>query len=448
MSREQWDYSVDMFAKAVELAPENPLYRQTLRGATRKFYKDNGSGARMSKMKLMKIRARLKKSQLGKDWKAVDAIAEEGLKINPWDATLNATIGNACREIGYQEVALFGYEKAVEADSDNKDYNRALAELHEERGNYKEAIVFWSKLYKLDPLDSKARSKVTQLEANTVINRGGYEDATTTRDVKTGYDYDRPGASGRKKTGPQQPTDGPGVSAEADLQRAIRKEPAELGNYLKLADYYKREKRLEESAEMLQKGLDLTGGGDHTIREQLEDVQLEQLRHNYSLAREASKANSEDKVAAKNSGALARELIHREIEVLSARVERYPKDARNKFELAKRHKRLKSFGLAIPLLQQSVADSRLESEALVMLGECFYEEKKLPLALRQFEKAREQVTSIDHPELFKKIYYALGRLYEGQKKREQAEEHYQEVLGLDYEYRDTLKRLEQLQAME
>ncbi|GAB4149007.1 MAG: hypothetical protein Tsb009_23130 [Planctomycetaceae bacterium] len=443
LSREQWDYAVKMATQAMSLAPDNVLYRKTLRGATKKMYKDNGSGARMASMKLMKIRGRIKKAQMTKDWKALDKAAEEGLLINPWDAALNAAVGEACKNIGLNEVALFGYEEAVKASPDNKEYNRAYALLQEERGNYQEAIACWNRIAKLDPLDGQARSKLTQLEADTVINRGGYEGAETTRDVKTGYDYDRH-QSAAKTAG--QEVDGPGMSAEADMQRAIRKDPSNKDNYLKLADYYKRENRLTEAAEMLKTALDLTGGGDHTIREQLEDVELEQLRHNQSLAMESARKNPEDETARKNSAALARELIHREIEVLTSRVERYPQDARIKFDLAKRHKRLKSFAKAIPLLQQASGDTRLEREVLVMLGECFFEEKKLPLALRQFEKARDLVNSNDHPDLFKKIYYALGRLYELGDKQEQAEEHYQEVLGVDFEYRDTLKRLEKLQA--
>jgi tetratricopeptide (TPR) repeat protein len=445
LAREQWDYAVDMATQAMALVPENVLYRKTLRGATKKKYKDNGSGARMASMKLMKVRGRMKKAQLTKDWPSLDKAAEEGLKINPWDATLNAAVGEACQNIGLADVAIFGYEEAIKANPDSKDYNRAYALLQEERGNYQEAIVCWRRIYKMDSLDTQARSKMTQLEADTVINRGGYEGAESTRDVKTGYDYDRPGAAGRQSQS-QQDADGPGMSAEADMQRAIRKEPASKDNYLKLADFYKREGRLDEAAEMLKTALDITGGGDHTIREQLEDVELDQLRHNQDLAKDAAKSNPEDETARKNSIALARELIHREIEVLSGRVERYPQDSRIKFDLAKKHKRLKEFSKAIPLLQQASGDTRLEREVLVMLGECFFEEKKLSLALRQFEKAHELVNAADHLELFKKINYALGRLYEIGKKNDLAEKHYQEVLGVDYEYRDTLKRLEKLQA--
>eukprot|EP00913_Durusdinium_trenchii_P023401 g21979.t1 len=428
LAREQYDYAVEMFTQSTKLVPDNVLFRQSLRGATKRMYKNNGSGAKMAGMKLMKIRTRLKKAQLSKDWVNVDSIAEEGLKVNPWDVNLNAAVGEACVHQGFSIVAIFAYECALEGEPNNKELNRTYALLQEERGNFAQAIAAWRRIAKVDPLDSQARSKCTQLEASTMMRDGNYDDAKSTQDVRTGYDYDRPGNKGRKTSGDQQ-ADGPGMSVEADLERAIRKEPENKDHYLKFADYLKRENRLDEAAENLTKALELTGGSDHAIREQLEDVEIDQLRHNQSLALEAAKADPADVAAKKNSVALAKELLQREIEVLASRVERYPKDSRLKFQLAKNYKRCQQYAKAIPLLQQASSDNRIECEVLVMLGECFYEEKKLQLALRQFVKASEIVKPHDQTDLFKKIHYALGRLYEAAKKTAEAEEHYNEVLG-------------------
>lgn len=445
LAREQWEYAVENMFKAMVLVPDNLVYRQTLRGASKKLYGDNGSGARMAGMKTMKIKGRIKKAKLTKDWKGLDHAAEEGLRVNPWDAALNAAVGEACVNLGFADVALFSYELALKADPESKDYNRQYALLQEERGNYNDAISAWNRVFKIDPNDQEARSKVTQLQANTVMRRGGYEDAKSTQEMKTAYDFDRKSAA--KKQPGQQQADGPGMSVEADLQRAIRKDPSDVGSHLKLADLYKREKRLDEAAEMLETALQISGG-DATIREQLEDVELDRMRHNHELAKEAFRANPKDETAKRNAVGLGKEILLREIEVLSKRVERYPKDAKLKFELAQRHMQSQAFAKAIPLLQQAAADSRIECEVLVKLGDCFHREKKPALALRQFEKAKDIVNVHEKPDLFKAIHYALGVLNQAAGNKEKAELHFQEVLGVDYEYRDTLKRLEDLQSGE
>ncbi|NOX55922.1 MAG: tetratricopeptide repeat protein, partial [Planctomycetes bacterium] len=102
----------------------------------------------------------------------------------------------------------------------------------------------------------------------------------------------------------------------------------------------------------------------------------------------------------------------------------------------------------IPLLQQSVKDTRIAGPVLVALGECFLADKKPQLARRQFEKALQHLDPQDDADLFKKTHYYLGRICEDAGEKSKAEEHYSEVLAIDYEYKDTLKRLESLQAEE
>ncbi len=443
MAKEQWDFAIVMFGQSTALIPSNLMYRQTLRGVECKKYNNNKTGAKMAGMKLMGTRAKIKKAKIKKDWQTVERAAEAGLAVNPWDAQLNADLGQACRKLDFQEVAKFAYEYAVAGNPESKVYNRALAELLEERGDYLEAVKCWQRILKIDPLDGEARSKIMQLGATSVIDRGGYGDAETTRDVKkTAYDLDRPA-----RTSVPGAVDGPGVSLEADLQRAIRKDESNTDNYLKLAEFYKREKRLSEAADTLNTALQVSGG-DQNIRELMEDIELDQMRNNLALARGAARKNDEDQTASKNVAALAQELLTREIRVLQSRVERYSQDTRVKYELAKRLMRKKQWADSIKLLQSAANDPRLECEVAIALSDCFIKEKKTALAKRQLQRAveNEKLTHHDRPDLFKKAHYGLGRLCEQDGQREQAENHYNEILAVEYEYRDTLQRLEKLQA--
>jgi tetratricopeptide (TPR) repeat protein len=81
-----------------------------------------------------------------------------------------------------------------------------------------------------------------------------------------------------------------------------------------------------------------------------------------------------------------------------------------------------------------------------MLGECFVSDNKSELGLRQYLKALPKIDAHDRPELFKKCHYMVGRLYETLGKKDEAEESYNEVLAIDYGYKDVLQRLESLQA--
>lgn len=441
MVKQNWDYAIEMFGKAVNLVPDNLMYRQTLRGCEMKKYKENGKGAAFASTKLLGIRGRISKSRSKEDWKGMDEAAEEGLKVNPWDAALNAAMGEATHNLGYLEVAEMGYSRAVESEPENLDYLRTLARLLEERGNFSAAIGCWERVYKLDPLDSEARSKQTQLQARAVME-DKYEGAKNTQEArkKTAYD-DYSGGGMSIPTG----LDGPGVSTEADLQRAIRKDPANVQNYLKLGDFYKREKRLEEAAEIYKQALDASGG-DPNVREQLEDVELAQMKHNLELAKQSAAGNPEDEAARKSAAALSVELLKREIQVLSSRVERYPVDMRYKYELARRFMRAKQWRQAIPQLQRASSDNRIAADVYVALCKCFIQDGQKGLAVHQAEKAIPLISPHDRQDLYCEAHYLAGWLKEDAGKLPEAEKHYTEVMGIDYEYKDVRKRIERIQS--
>ena len=113
MQHKNWNYAVECFTNCTKLVPDNLLYRQSRVGCIRKSYNDNGTGGKMASMRLMGVRTRIKKSRLSKDWKSIEAAAEEGLLINPWDAQLFFDLGEALAAQENHGVARFALEKAV-----------------------------------------------------------------------------------------------------------------------------------------------------------------------------------------------------------------------------------------------------------------------------------------------------------------------------------------------
>ncbi|MBS0204456.1 MAG: tetratricopeptide repeat protein [Planctomycetes bacterium] len=445
MGKQNWDYACEMLGTSVKLVPDNVMFRQTLRGVQRKKYKDNKTGASMAFLKLNGIRSKIKKARSAKNWPDMDTAAEEGLAVNPWDGQFNADLGEAARERGFDEIAVFAYETAVAPDGapENKDFLIALAGVYEIRRDYRKAVASLEKVMQLDPLNGAVRSKIHALGANEVIDKGNYEDAKNTQDVRT--DTIKQGYEESVKGDARSSSDilAPGESQENDLLRAIKKDPANVAGYLKLADFYKREGRLEESARTFKQALDVSG--DANVREQMEDVELDMVRKNVQFAKEAYSRNKDDEDARKNAFDLQKELRDQEIEVFSRRVERYPADLKLKHELAMRFMAAAKHALAIPLLQAASKDVRLEAQVLVSLGKCFLAQKQNQLANRQFQKAVEKLNANDQPEPFKECHYLLGRLAEAGKDFPLAEKHYSEVLAVDYAYKDTAARLEEIQ---
>lgn len=448
MNHQNWDYAVECLTNCVRLVPDNVMYRQTRHGCLRKKYDDNGSGARMAGMKLMGVRGKLKKYRMQKDWKSVDATAEEGLNVNPWDAAFYFDIGEANLEIENFEVAKYGFQRAVELDQTSVEYLRRYGHFLRERRDYKSAITCFQRVQKLIPTDTEARSMMNKLQAESAMDRGGYGNAETTKDVKTepqpavnAYEEDRRARKGASA----KPADAPGESVEADLLHAIRKDAQNVNNYLKLADHYRAARDLRKALDLLKQAMEVSNNNPD-IGEQLEDVELTLLRSELTEAEERMNRNPGKERLVEKFQSLKKEIQDKELDVFSRRIERHPNDMRMRFELAERYRQSKQWAKAIPLLQQASSDNRLKADSLVGLGECFVNDHKVDLGRRQFERALEGLSEKDKPDAFKLAHYYLGRIYEKAKKNEQAEHHYHEILAVDYGYRDVLKRLEAMQG--
>lgn len=438
LAKQNWDYAIQMLVQCAQLMPGNLVYRQTFYGTLReKKYKNNGSGASMASMRLMGVRSKIKKARTAKNWTDMDQAAVEGLTVNPWDGQLNADLGEASQNLGNDDVALLAYEFAVKSDPKNKEFWKGLAGAKEKKHDYTGAGNCWREIYKLDPLDGQARSMAQAMDAQGSIHITNMANANSTKEVTQGYE-----ASVKGKR--DEAVVGPGESVEADLQRAIRKDPANKDNYSKLADWYRREGKLKEALEWFTKGYEVSS--DPSIKEQAEDVQLDMVRKNLDAARQQAKRNPDDAHLQEGVTALAKELLQQEIDVLTRRVDSHPKDLRMKFELALRLIRVRKFEAAIKLLQQASADVRMEGPVLLELGKVFLQQQQNSLAQRQFEKAVTRFSAADTPGEFVVCHYWLGRLAEEAKDLEAAEKHYTEVIAVEFDYKDAHARLMKIQG--
>lgn len=401
----------------------------------------------MAGVRLVAVKGKIKKARMSKDWKALEAAAEEGLSVNPWDAQLFFELGMATEEQENMDVARYALERAVEIDRNNAEYNRRLGYFLFERRDYKPARACFERVYKIEPTDGEARSMMGRIDAATVLDRKGLEEAESTRDAMVeqkeepvnAYEADR---RARRGTPTAQ---APGESEEADLIHAIRKDPDNLGLYLKLADFYKAQRQFGKASDQLEKAIERAPNNGE-IRELQLEIAVAQLREDAAVAERRAQANPDKERLVAKARELTQLVLSKEIELLTLGVELNPTDLRKKFELAKRYasRHVKEFSKAIPLLQQASANPNIKLDATVLLGECFAREGRNDLARRQLEKAIESLNFQDHPNAFRSSHYLLGRLYQAAGNADKAEEHYGEVLAVDYEYRDVLKRMESL----
>jgi tetratricopeptide (TPR) repeat protein len=264
------DYAIDCYVKCVKFVPNNLPYRQHLRAVERKYYKDNGSGASGAGLRTQPTRMSLRLAKGRKKWQDVIELAEDILRINPWDVDAQLEICNACKEIG-SELDEVGHWVAGTAagGKDRADALVMLADFCERRLMYGHAINALEVARKLAPDDNEIPSRIRRLGAQDTIQAGGYTETST--GLNTGED-ENAGEEGAAASKPPKPS--PRVIAnapppETPEQKALREikeleaqlagQPASESLHTQIGDGYRRLGDYEASAKAYDAGFKACG---------------------------------------------------------------------------------------------------------------------------------------------------------------------------------------------
>jgi tetratricopeptide (TPR) repeat protein len=251
-----FDYAIEMFMTAVKLVPDNLIFRQALRGAERKLYKDNRKGAGMAGLKMKPAQARLQIAKKRTKWPDVMEAAEDALRYNPWDTGMLYELGNAASELGMQQVGIWVLETAYEADKNNANAMRLLATLYEQTAQYDRAIIAWETVKKIDPTDQDAAAKARQLAASATIQKGKYDNAESFQETMRSTGGKGGEVTAAKIMSPEERA----KSEIAALEAKIAADPANANLYVQLGDRYRDLPDPQKAIAAYQKGLDATGG--------------------------------------------------------------------------------------------------------------------------------------------------------------------------------------------
>jgi tetratricopeptide (TPR) repeat protein len=122
------------------------------------------------------------------------------------------------------------------------------------------------------------------------------------------------------------------------------------------------------------------------------------------------------------------------------RVKRYPNDKALRFDLGKLLYQSGHYQEAIPELQQATSAPNVRHQALNFLGLCYQSKGIYDLAINQFEKAAEEMLSMDDQK--KEVIYNLGITLELKEEKEKALEQFKIIYEVDYHYKDVAQRVE------
>ncbi|MBA2480441.1 MAG: tetratricopeptide repeat protein [Planctomycetes bacterium] len=206
--------------------------------------------------------------------------------------------------------------------------------------------------------------------------------------------------------------------------------------WMKKGDIHRRINQMAEAKAAYEKGQTLDEH-DFTITMKLGDLRMEEAKGRIAAM----------KAAGQDASAATKELLMVETEEYRKRVERQPTDMSHRYNLGLRLLQAGSIDLAAGEFQRTVNDPRLRRGSHRYLGYCFAKKNLLDLASKQYDSYLTLVDDEQSDEA-KEVRYALARVYEDQKKKDDAIKNYERLVALDLGYKDAATRLSRLRGDE
>lgn len=426
-----YDYATEMYTQCLLGDPGNPIYVKAFLTNLNRKYNNNLKGAKLAGLKTVAAKASLKKSVALKKWDDVIRVGLDILKENPWDVGVLSDIGRACEAMENEEGEIEYLRQALDVDKEDAEANRLLGRAYDRSGQFPLAIECFTRVLRKVAKDEEAVRALSNLAVKRTIEKGGYQDAESTKDVRVG---NTGGALGEDEE--------ENLTPEEKLLRILERDPTDKETYIDLNDMYVKDEMFDKAVALMKRALDALGGGDLMIRERYEDGQLRYARQQLEIA--GKRARETKTMEAVNLyQKLKKDLNTLETEIYAKRCERYPTNLGFKYELGVRMQRAEKYTEAIKLFQDCRSDLKRRGVVQVALGDCFYQIKQYRLAWQSFEAAVGEISERD-PEVFKAVLYKAARLAEHLKEWESAEKHYNHLAAIDFGFKDVAERLDKV----
>jgi tetratricopeptide (TPR) repeat protein len=443
------DYAHDLFTQCLVEDPANLIYLQHMLGNLAQKYGNSKKGSRLSGLKSKSSRMSLTKAAGKSQWHEAFQAACDALKYNPWEIATLLAVADAYEHIGCHECQLYVLRWALDVDPKDVTVNRRAGKALSAMGQFDQAISCWQRVEKAKPNDEEARKAISQLSVERTILQGGYNPESLGGGQ---VDLSQLEASLRDRVGqgqqarsPQPAGDGDVRQREQALAEAMASRPAELANYLELADLLTNQQRLREAEQVLSRALAASGGGDLNVRERLEDAQVRHAHQQLEVAsrRATAEGTAEAADLARRMAVQSNQL---EVEVFAARAAREPENLLLQYELGLRLKRAGKFKEAISAFQAAREVAKHKALVQLHLGESFQHIHQFKLALASYEAAVQAADTLQ-PDTYKLALYRAGVLAADLNDVPRAEKHLTRLAAMDFGYRDVAERLDKLATL-
>lgn len=432
------DYAISLLQEILKQEPEFLTGRELLRRTeATKIKSTKKSFFNISTASITAMRAQ---HEIKKDPNRAMQILEKVFEDEPYNRQANLVLKEAALAAGCPDIAVFALRTVLEENPRDVKVLHELARLYGQLGEHDLEVDTYNRITAIDPLDAEARRLGKDASAHSTMKRGGWTQAESYRDLIKDKE---------EATSLEQQSRMRLIGESLDQQIAetylrYKQEPANLDLTRRLGALHEQKEDFQTAIMWYQRAADFTGSADAGLVRKVSDLGLkcleqeiaahEEFLSTHDPAHELYGKRSEELKAARTKRADVR------IADAQERSARNPTDLQLRFELGEDLFNAGRFREAVPELQRARQNPHARLKAMNLLGCCYGELGMLDLAVKQFEDASKEMSSMDA--MKKDIIYNLGLIYKRLGDQEKSLACMKQIYEVEHGYRDVAHRVE------
>lgn len=436
LTRENYDYAVDLFMQVLEKEPTFYEGRKALRTAQQKkagggggFFKKAWNSASSSPL--------VAKGQIALRRDPAEAlqIGEQILNSDPTSTAGHRLIAEAALAMNMPKTAVMSFDVLFKNNPKDKNTTIQYANVLAETNQAKLAEHILMESARLNPNDPDLHQALKDLSARKTLNEGGYEALASGqgsyRDILRNADE----AKSLEQANRVQKTEDQTQNLIDEYTARLKAEPNSVRLLRNIAELYTQKKRFDLALQYYEK-ITATdaGANDASIASAIAatkskqfDYQIEQL--------DATAPDYTDRVAQINAEKQAYRIAE-----CQKRVDKNPTDLAIRYEMGVLYFNAGKIAEAMGEFQKSKNNPNRKIPSMNYLAQCFAKRKMYPLAQQTFQEAIKDKQIFDDEK--KDLVYNLGLVFEAMEKPKEANEQFEQIYAIDIGYKDVAARVD------
>ncbi len=455
-AKSDFDYAHDLYSQCVINDPGNLVYVEALLDNLQRKYKHRKKRGRLLGFGGRKT---FNAAVAEENWFEIFREGMNLLRSNPWDVPTLRALAQACALHRYNEVELRYLKNALDSKPKDAEVNRHCAQSLARMGQFDMAIACWSRVAEATKSSEpdKFISELTLAKTMGVpasaeaLGQTGPRPTTPLpaaandeADAKTDGEKETSDQENEAEDEPREPRREIKLNTRQKLERAIRDDPSQTQNYLRLAELHSSERRLQDAERVLGKAMEAVGASLE-LQMALEDARMRSAKARVSIA-ERRAANAKTEEADELVVKLREDLNRLELDVYNQRCQRFPENRRVHYELGLRLRRAGNYLEAVKSYDEARRDPQCLVAATLEMGECWQRLKQYAKALKYYQLAIEKSSDLDGDRR-KLALYRGAVLAMALNKTAAAVRWFTELLTMDPHFKDAATHLDKIKSI-